>query len=50
MAIALACSILADEQFEGLGLCKRTGCGHLGSTKGALVGFGAHLELCRGGR
>lgn len=49
MAIALA-SLLVDEQFEWLGRGKRTGSGHLGNAKGALVVFGAHLELCRGGR
>ena len=49
MAIALT-SILIDEQFEGLSRGKRTGTGHLGNAKGALVVFGAHLELRRGGR
>lgn len=49
MAIALA-SLLVDEQFEWLGRGKRTGSGHLANAKGALVVFGAHLELCRGGR
>ena len=49
MAISLA-SLLVDEQFEGLGRGKWTGGGHLGNAKGALVVFGAHLELCRGGR
>ena len=49
MAIALA-SLLVDEQFEGLIASKRTICGHLSYAKRALIVFGAHLELCRGGR